>query len=682
MREIPLTARAALPFLPALPVVAALVAWAHFDGGYFGRVWYPGAIGAILLLVGIVFGTGRVLPPSPAARAALLALLGLVAWAFLSMAWADSPGSALESASKLLLVSVLAWGLSLLPWSPRSARRLLVGWSLGVAAACAMSLLRALAASDLSEIFFKGRYMDPLGYANGVTALATMASVPALVIACRRSAPAGLRILLFAVAAFLLQFSLLPQSRGGLIALALVALLLFAIAPDRFRLLFGVLVMGGAAAISVGPIFTTYDIAIELSNAGLPPSRQLETALEDAAGAIAAGTAVAAVGGLLLVLLDRQLRPGPRVVRRVRVGVRTGLAVALVVGSGLALVNAGAIYDSARDRWDTFKSGEDTPNVTGPRIVASYSEQRYDYWRVAVDAFSAQPLTGLGSGNYGRHYDAEREYSKPSRYTHDIWLRFLAEGGIVAALLICAFLGAAGWGLVNVLRRGAGEAAPIAAAAFAVSAYFFVHASFDWLEEFPALIVPALALPLVALAAGRTTAWSTGARRQSRWAAAALASAAGVVLAILALQFIALRYYERAGAVGAANPQRAFDDLNRAETLNPLWVLPHLREGALAIQIDDPARARAAFADALDVEPSWYAHMELALLDAQIGRFRRARDRLRLAARLNASDEFLSDARSRVARRERIDPAKFNSAIRERLREQLGPPRADASERG
>ena len=110
-------------------------------------------------------------------------------------------------------------------------------------------------------------------------------------------------------------------------------------------------------------------------------------------------------------------------------------------------------------------------------------------------------MLGLGAGNYGRHYDSERRFSKASRYTHDIWLRTLSEGGLVGILLLLGFLAVALGGLLSVRRRGRGDAALLAVAAVAVSIYFFIHASFDWLEEFPALAVPAFAFPLVALVA-------------------------------------------------------------------------------------------------------------------------------------------------------------------------------------
>ena len=152
------------------------------------------------------------------------------------------------------------------------------------------------------------------------------------------------------------------------------------------------------------------------------------------------------------------------------------------------------------------------------------------------------------------------------------------------------------------------------------------------------------------------------------------ASLAGIAVAALAIQYLALRYFERAGRLGAADPAAAFADLDRAADLNPLWVQPHLRAGALAVRVGDPARARVAFGKALDIEGSWYAHLELALLDSQVGRFRSAGRQLELATRLNASDEFLAEARRRIRRRERIDPAAFNDAIQQRLSDLLGRP--------
>ena len=317
------------------------------------------------------------------------------------------------------------------------------------------------------------------------------------------------------------------------------------------------------SATSIGPIYHVYDVGIELSNAGLAPSEEIVgAALDDAARAIALGTGLAAVRRRAARCRGRRLRPSTRTVRT-RFGWRERRADRgrVVVGGAIALINAGSIYDSASDRWETFKSDKETPNITGPRFSASYSEQRYDYWRVAVEAFRDRPVLGLGAGNYGRHYDAERRFSKASRYTHDIWLRTLSEGGLVGILLLLGFLAVAFGGLLSVRRRGRGDAAVLAVAAVAVSTYFFIHASFDWLEEFPALAVPAFAFPLVALVAAAAAPGYVPSRGMGRGRRAGLvvaASLAGIAVAALAIQYLALRYFERAGRLGASDRGRCF----------------------------------------------------------------------------------------------------------------------------
>ena len=54
------------------------------------------------------------------------------------------------------------------------------------------------APNDIGRFFIEGRYLDPIGYANGVSALPAMALFPAFVLAYRRETPALLRPLALA----------------------------------------------------------------------------------------------------------------------------------------------------------------------------------------------------------------------------------------------------------------------------------------------------------------------------------------------------------------------------------------------------------------------------------------------------------------------------------------------------
>ena len=487
------------PFLPAVPVVVAWVVWGHYHGGYFSRSWYPGALAAVALLAALLVARRRILPASRPVALALLLLAACVAWSYLSLLWSDTPGDGLTASNKFLLYLVSAWILALLPWTPRSAAVLLGAWVVGVTAVCAISLLDAHGTDDIGRFFIEGRYLDPIGYANGVSALPAMALFPAFVFAYRRETPALLRPLALAASVVLLEFSLLPQSRGATIGLILAVPLFVLLASDRLRLLLPALVLVGATALAVGPIYDVYDVAT-VATQGTPNPPAVGPVVDEAANAVLLTSLLALGCGVLLVLLDRFVRPGPAAVAQARRGVSAVLALVALAAVAVALVNAGAISDEVDEAWTTFKSGKDTPAKQGARFTTAYADQRYDYFSVAFEAFKDKPVTGIGSGGYERRYTRDRDFEKPSRYTHNIWLRVMAELGVVGLLLLAGFVvagpGRAAW----LRRRIGGPAAALVASMVCASIYFFVHASFDWLEEFPALAGPAFALPLVALA--------------------------------------------------------------------------------------------------------------------------------------------------------------------------------------
>jgi len=180
------------PYLPAVGVLAVWIAWAATSGGYFPRDWYPGAVALVVLLAVVVLAGPRALPAHRAARLALALLVGLVAWAYLSMAWAGSAGAAWEAANLLLAYLASAWLLALVPWGPRSATLFLGTWSVGVAAVCLASLIGALGAEDPNTYIVDYRWSEPVGYTNGSAALAVLGAWPALVLASRRETPSWL----------------------------------------------------------------------------------------------------------------------------------------------------------------------------------------------------------------------------------------------------------------------------------------------------------------------------------------------------------------------------------------------------------------------------------------------------------------------------------------------------------
>ena len=639
--------RAAAPFLPAGALLAVWVAWIPADGGFFPRAWFPAALFAVALLAAVVLGGRRALPAERWARI-LLALLGAAtAWSFVSMLWGESDGRAWQSSDQLLLYLAMAWLIALVPWRPRSALALMGIWSVAVAVACAGELVSALAASDLDHYLLESRWQQPTGYANAAAAIAAMAACPALVIASRRGVAAAVQIPMVVVAVFLAEMSLLPQSRGGLIATVATLALLVALAPDRGRLLTRLLVVAVALAVAGPAIWDVYGEG----EAGRP----LAPALDNAAEAMLLSLGVAALVAALLALTESRLRlpslPSPPT------GVARGALAAVVLAVAVAgALNAAAISDSATDRWNEFKSEEELPDENASRISQRTSDKRYDYWRVSLAALRDAPVGGLGAGGFEREYLQERRHAKPSRVPHSIWMRALSETGLIGAALLLLLVAAAGVGLAAAWRLG-GDARAAATAAAAVGAYFLLHASLDWLELFPALAVPALAFPVAAtVAAGGARPFARGRRIPPAAGAAAVIVAAVVALVALALPYFAVRHVDAAVDRPKAQRAEAERDLDRAASLNPVAPEPHVATGRLALRHGDFQASERAFRRALEVEDAWYPHFELALLASREGRTAEARREIAAALRLNGPDLLVQRAAELIRDGKRVDP--------------------------
>jgi hypothetical protein len=670
-------------FLPALPVVLAWVLWAHNSGGYFPRSWYPGALGGLVLLAGMALAGRRAVPRSRAVALALALLAGLVAWSYLSLLWSDAPGDGLTSSNKLLVLLLGAWVLALLPWTPRSAATLLMLWVAGVTAVCAISLVEAHGTDRIGDFFIEGRYLDPIGYANGVAALPAMALFGALVLASRRSTPLLVRPLLVGASVLLLEFTILPQSRGSLIGLIVAFPLFVLLAPERLRLVLPALAVAGCTLLALDQILDVYDVAT-LATVGIENPPPVGPVVDSAAEAMAWTSLLGVGAGGVLVLLDRTVRPGPAGERRLRLGGTVAVVLCALAGVGVAAVNAGSIWDKLDETWHTFRYGGDEDQVATPgqRFTTVYGDQRYDYFSVAFEAFEDRPLTGIGAGAYERRFTRDREGEKPSRYAHDFWLRILGELGLVGFLLLIGFL-VAGPGRAAWQRRRAGpEQAAVVAACVCASAYFFVHASFDWLDEFPALAGPAFALPLVALSlvaaveeAEAPAAQRVAARRWRRPVLAVL-GVVGLLAAALAVvpAYVAARYDDRAAAAWTDKPQLAFHDLERAADLAPLSARPPLRAATLAVELGRLDEARDHFAESLEREDTWYGHLGLGMIASIQGKKALARREIRIAYGLNREDPFVSEAFHRVRRGRKVDPATFNRDVEELNRDRFTHP--------
>ncbi len=646
-----------LPLLPAGAIAAFWVASCLFFGAYFPSAWYPAAI-VIVAICPILLAAGWRLPVG-GTRLALALLGAFMVWTAASILWADAGGHALEATNKLLLAFATAFVFALTPWTERRALWMLSLFVGGFAVASATTLASAALASNPSGRFISGRFSEPLGYAGAAAAFTALAVWPALALSARRSSPAWLRAAMFAIAAAQLDLTFLPQARGAAIGLALSAPVFVAFAPSRGWAILRLLGAGAILALTVGPVLDVYTAANE--------GGSVTAALDDAVTAVALAAAGALALGLALNWLEGR-RPAlvePSAARRIRAPALVLGVLAVAVG---AAAYGGTVSDEVSQRWADFKHGQVSSDSSSH--LASFGDpERYDYWRVALKVTGESPLDGIGAGNYQDAYTIHRHDEKHSRYAHSVWLRVLSETGVIGLLLLVGGLLAAVVAVARRRRRLSATSQLLAAGAVAASAYVFLHASVDWIEEFPAILGPALALLFMASRLAEPVPKGRP-RRQAATLVAGLLLA-GVALVSLVPAYTSLRFVERAESEWPADADTAYTDLDRAAYLNPLSSQPELTRGQIALARGEQARARSAFEEAIGREDNWYPHFELATIASKQGRRDEALAQMRTALRLDSVDTLVRENLTELERGTKLSPSTVDEEIRTETRERF-----------
>ncbi|HUR84043.1 MAG TPA: O-antigen ligase family protein [Solirubrobacteraceae bacterium] len=649
----PRAAAATALLAPGLAVFAAVPVLGAVGGGFATATWCLAAICGLALLVVAV----AVAPPAAGSRTwhVALAAYGLFcAWSFLSILWADVPGDAWDGANRTLLYGLALVLVGLRPW-PRGAALLalcVVAFGTG---AVALGVLVVSAGGDVGALFVDGRLSAPTGYANATACLWLIAFWPALQLAAGTGRTLGwpLRALALATAALLLETALLSQSRGAAGGFAVAAVVYLWLAPARLRAGLGLGVVLVLAAASWSALSGIREAA---------STDAVAAALGPARGAIALSMLLAFAAGAAGVWLEGRLRTSGR--RLPRAAAPAAVAALL---AGIALLGQPLAWTA--ERWQDFKtSGYATVEQGGTRFTGSLGSNRYDFYRVGLEQFRAHPVLGIGADNFAVPYLAARRSPEAPRYPHSLALRVLAQLGVPGTLAFLAFVSC----MLLCARRRAPACAGTVAAAVAGFVMWFAHGMVDWLWEFPALSIAAIGLLALASRTGEDEA-ATG-RAPGRVRAGALAAAALLAGISFALPGAAARSVAAARDASALSPALGIADLRRAAALNPLSARPLVAQSILARQAGRLEQARAALRDAVHREPrNWFAHLELALLDAQQGRTPAALRGLRTATALNPRQPVLGEVRELLRRGRPVAAADVEARLAHQLASKLRP---------
>jgi hypothetical protein len=190
--------------------------------------------------------------------------------------------------------------------------------------------------------------------------------------------------------------------------------------------------------------------------------------------------------------------------------VLAAVAAAAFLGVAGAAVAADAPSRLA-DRWDAAFTEGTIPNSGDERdrLGEVRANGRVEHWRVAWDAFRAEPLTGTGAGTFRLEWDRERPTQQNVTDAHSLYVEALGELGLpgLAFLLIALVvpLGVA-------VRRLFGPERQAHAAFLGAGAALLVHAGLDWDWEMPVLFAWYFGAAGVVCAARaeRAGSWSPG----------------------------------------------------------------------------------------------------------------------------------------------------------------------------
>jgi hypothetical protein len=628
-----------------------LVVWSTQQGGFFASQWYPGALFLLaVLVVAAVADSASLLRLPGVTRIALGAFALFTAWTYLSIIWADATGVAWDGANRTLLYLIVFALFSRPVASERSLAVVLGAWVAAMTVLAVAVLLTLPGMLGGGAVIVEPGLGQPFGYSNANAAAWLMALWPALALAACRDVPAWLRGLLAGAVVVLADTALLSQSRGALVATAVVLVVLVAVVPDRVRTLRALLAPAIAIAVTAPHVLHAADAAAgdstEISRLGGVATPVLLAAL-------ACGLVVFAV-----VTLAARRPPAPPRPLAFRRAVAAG-AIALLLVAGAGALVAGDGLDRVQRTWHELR--DPAAGSTGA------GGARRQYYEVALDLFGDHPVAGIGIDNFAEDYLARDTVGERPTSPHSIELRTLAQTGIVGTLLLLTAFGAAFLAAFRGLRAPSAVGRAVAAGGALCCLYWIVHGSVDWFWEYPALGGAAFAgLGLAGAAAPRRDAGAAAATRPP-WRVRATAPAAAVLVlaavATFAFPWTADIEVRRARASWTTFPAAAYRQLDLAAKLNPLSEQPGLAAGAIAIRRGEADRARRAYAQALRRDPrNAYATLWLGAIASSRGERANADRLLQRALALAPTDPPTQSAVARAAKG-RIDLAAFDREI-------------------
>lgn len=613
-----------------------LTAFLGFQSGGLlpGPVALTAALLAVILMVRLTIADrawGAVSAPFVAGAAALALL---AAWTLLSASWSDAPARAIVEYDRALLFLLGFLVVGSLGRAPDRLRWAVRGLALAAFVVCLCGLITRLAPDvwTISTALAEDRLNYPIGHRNALGLLAAIGMVLAVALTSDVREHPVVRVLAAAALPVLGPTLLLTFSRGAMAAGA-AGLLVLLMAGRPRALLSGALVAFPTVGVAVLSAYGADLLASEHPTTARAAAQGHELAL-----VVALCTLLAAGARAALLPVDQRLvtlRVGPKLRRP---PVLAAVSVAVVAGAvaGALAVGLPATLDAQYDRFvhgDTIHEANVRSRLTDPG-----NHGRLLQWRVALDAFSAEPLHGSGAGTYALEWDLRRPESYLVEDAHSLYVEVLGELGLVGLMLVAAALLIVLWGFAT---RSRGPDRVIGGALLGAGVAWAIQAGVDWTWEMPVITLWLFAVGGLALAAPVSSEPGRAVPPLGRIV---------IALGCLALAAVPVQVFlsegplrESARAFSQGDCTTAIDRALQSIAVLGVRPEPFIVIGYCDVRIGRTDLALRALHSAVLKDPrNWEGHYALALARAAAGLD--PRPRLRLAQALNPLQPLVFNA--------------------------------------
>jgi hypothetical protein len=568
-------------------------------------------------------------------------ILGFAIWSAISSLWSGSVELSVAEADRVLVY--LGVFLAAFLVAQTDQRRQRFGEGIGIAVTGVVLL--ALASRLLPHVFSLSaedtsgsRLFYPLHYWNADGLFCAMAT-PLLLWLSRRSLVEILRPLAAAAIPPVILALYLTASRGGILVLVLATACLLALSADRLWMLTTVV---GGAICALPAIFYVHghsSIGDFIEDGSLVGQGLVTLLLILAASAIAAG----------LFLLLRRVELGRRatVTRALAISRDGRVLRAIGIAILVVIVVLGVAFGGRA--WDKFSSADLGVSAEGGAHFGEVtSGGRVQFWEVALESFSEEPLVGHGAGTYQFAWNQDRPVAMTVHNTHSLYLQALSELGVIGAVLVLALVLFLLWVGVTAWRAATGHQRELYAVLTSVSLAFALACTFDWFWQIAGVGAVFFLCTGALVAARCSQVWggesAADSRRRSRVTIVGLAVAWLSLLALIGPLLVNYELNASNDSIAGGNVDNAIAHANTARSIEPWAASPYRQLGLLAEVNGEYSEAIQRFDQAIArEEENWALWYDRARAEYRNGNEAAAQADLAEAKRLNPLEACLAE---------------------------------------